>query len=483
MKRTILMLGIFALATSWSGDARAQCLNNIVANGDFTNGLVPGSMPPATAANWSQLSASPQVLDTLGCAAPGSLQMWGNLVVGESVKQTLPGSGIQAGKRYRASLAYLERIPGPNPADEVSVRLAMSNVAPTVFPPLAAYDYTIGVTPLTTSTSCITHRFPIFTAPTNASYVTLNPENDSSVNDGAFVSWALVDDLCIQEAVLEHFSGYAVKPTKGSPKPVKFGPIVLQDQFGSAKYIVGKPRELLLPANKNDEGLLDSDTHLKEYQVKPLSALTIPSAVQITNQCNDTVIEVRKVRSLLVPTSKTPPPGAQVPDAPDPAYHNVDHFLCYQAKAAKSVGGVPQAFPKGTQVNVVDQFQTRRYDLRRITKLCNPVAKSTDPQDPPKILSGADAGTDKAIAPAAIRNPEDHLVCYQAKLAKKLIPQSGCGCDTVADPKCAGTALDPVQPAEVVFSGVQVNNQFGPETLDTGKHVEICIPSHKTLLP
>lgn len=483
MDQRIWIAGVFALTMSWTGEARSQCLNNIVSNGDFTTGLIPGSMPTATADDWSLLTLSPQVVDSLGCAAPGSLQMWGNLAVGESAKQTLIGAGIQAGKRYRVSLAYYERIPGPDPADEVSVRIAASSISPTAYPPLAAYDDVIGVTPLTASTSCITHNFPLWTAPNNASYITINPENDSAVNNGAYVSWALVDDICIQEARLEHFSGYAVKPTKGSAKPVKFGPIVLQDQFGTAKYLVGKPRELLLPANKNDEGLIDGDTHLKEYQVKPLGELTIPSPVRITNQCNDLVIDIGKVRSLLVPTSKTPPPGTGTPAVPDAAYHNLDHFLCYQAKAAKSVDDVPQSFPRGTQVDVVDQFQTRRYDLRKITKLCNPVAKSTDPEDPPKILSGADAGTDKPIAPATIRNPNDHLVCYQASLAKTLIAQDGCGCDLVASPDCKGTALDPLQAPSVVFSGVQVNNQFGPETLDTGKHVEICIPSEKFLLP
>jgi hypothetical protein len=312
---------------------------------------------------------------------------------------------------------------------------------------------------------------------------TVNPENDSSVNDGNYVSWTLLDDICIQEARLEHFSGYAVKPSKDSAKPVKFGPVVLADQFGSAKYVVGKPRELLLPANKNDEGLIDDDTHLKEYMVKPLAEVAVTTPVRITNQCNDMVIDVGRVRTLMVPTAKTPPPGNVSPAVPDPAYHNVDHFLCYQAKTAKSVDDVPQSFPRGTQVSVVDQFQTRRYDLRKITKLCNPVAKSSDPMDPPKILSGADKGTDKPISPATIRNPNDHLVCYQATLAKTLIPQDGCGCDLVADPTCKGTPLDPIQLPDVVFSGVAVNNQFGPEILDTGKHVEICIPSEKSLLP
>jgi len=477
------ILTVSALVAGWAGEARSQCLHNVVANGDFSTGRVTGSMPAASVDNWSALTLSPQVTD-IACNGPGSVQMWGNLVVGESVRQTLPGAGIVAGKRYRVSLNYQMRLPGPDPADEVGVRLAVSSILPGTYPPLAAYDDVIGITPMTASPTCVPHTFPVWTAPNNASYLTLNPENDSSINDGAQVSWTLLDDVCIQELRLEHFSGYQAKPSKGAPKFAKFGPVVLADQFGSAKYDVVKPGNLLLPADKNDEGLIDDDTHLEEYRIKPRSAVTTPSPVRITNQCDDLAIEVGRVRSLLVPTAKTPPPGMNVPAIPDPLYHNVDHFLCYQAKTAKvDGGGAPQSFPRGTQVSVVDQFETRRYDLKKITRLCNPVAKSSDPMDLPVLLSGSDAGTSKPIEPAAIRNPDDHLVCYQAKLAKKLIVQDGCGCDEVANPGCKGTALDPVQVAHTPLIGVHVNNQFGAETLDTKKHVEICIPSQKILLP
>jgi hypothetical protein len=468
--------------TSSASHAQAQCLNNVVANGDFDSGVVYGSMPAGSVADWSPLTQTPQVVS--GCSGPGGIQMWGNLAVGESIKQTLPGTGIQAGKTYRVSLLYRMPAPGPDPQDEVSVRLAASAAAPATYPPLAGYDV-IGVTPLTASGTCIPHTFPVWTAPNDAAFLTVNPENDSAINHGAEVSWAHVDDICIQELALEHFTGYQVKTTKGTPKFVKFGPVVLADQFGSGKYDVLKPKELLLPANKNNEGMIDPNTHLKEYQIKPREVVTVVSPVRITNQCNDLLIEVRKARSLLVPTSKTPPPGDVVPPLPDPQFHNVDHFLCYQARAAREdAGGVAQPkFPKGVQVDVVDQFQTRRYDLKKITKLCNPVDKSSDGLDPPVILSGSDAGTPKPIQPATIRNPDDHLVCYQAKVAKNVIPQNGCGCDASVDPGCKGAKIEPAQPKHTRILGINVNNQFGPEVLNTSKEVEICIPSEKTLLP
>ena len=75
-----------------------------------------------------------------------------------------------------------------------------------------------------------------------------------------------------------------------------------------------------------------------------------------------------------------------------------------------------------------------------------------------------------------IRNPADHLVCYQAKLARKFIAQSGCG---PADPTDKGTNIEPKQPKHTKRTGIFVNNQFGPEQLDTQKEVAFCIPSNK----
>lgn len=483
--RVLMCFSVLMTGFAVGAGAQVQCLNNVVTNGDFSSGLVivgDGSMPASSVDNWSLLTRSPQV-GVAGCDTPGHIQMWGNLAVGESIKQELAPTGIRAGKSYRASLRYQLELPGPDPQDEVSVRLAASIGAPSIYPPLAGTDL-IGVTPLTSSNTCVPYTFPVWTAPNDAAYLTVNAENDSSIDDGFHHSFARIDDICIQELSLGHFMSYAVKAASGTPKFTKFGPIVLADQFGTRKYDVINPRQLLLPANKNDEGVIDEDTHLKEYQVK--LRLPLPSKgkipVRIINQCNDLQLDVGWPKSLLVPTSKTPPPGSDVPPAPDPQFHNVDHFLCYDARVTK--GDInPNGFPRGIQVDVVDQFQTRRYQLKKITKLCNPVAKSADAQDPPLILAGPNAGTPKPIQPSTIRNPDDHLVCYQAKLARYLIPQNGCGCDTISDPSCTGTLIEPIQEQFTDVLGINVNNQFGPEVLDTRKTTEFCIPSQKTLVP
>lgn len=272
----------------------------------------------------------------------------------------------------------------------------------------------------------------------------------------------------------DHFMAYKTKITKGTPKPVRFGPVTLQDQFGMADYTVIKPDQLLLPANKNAEGVLDEDTHLEEYKVRPVAGtpkFTLLSNVRVTNQCNDLLLEVKKPVSLLVPAAKdlaTPPT--------EPTDSGLDHYLCYLAKPQKkdAAGNKLPAFPKGLQVDVTDQFQTRRYDLKKITKLCNPVDKS----GAPLISNGPDAGEPKPITPAAIGDPDTHLVCYQAKLAKKYIAQNGCG---PADPTDNGTKIDPKQEPHEKRSGVYVANQFGSEQVDTIKEFELCIPSMKAL--
>ena len=118
------------------------------------------------------------------------------------------------------------------------------------------------------------------------------------------------------------------------------------------------------------------------------------------NQCNDLLIEVVKPVSLLVPTAKslTDPVAA-----PDPLHHNLEHFLCYKANAQKKLadGTALPKFPKGIQVDVEDQFQTRRYDLVKITKLCNPVDKAGTPT----LLSGPNKGDAKPITPAMRGSP------------------------------------------------------------------------------
>jgi hypothetical protein len=192
-------------------------------------------------------------------------------------------------------------------------------------------------------------------------------------------------------------------------------------------------------------------------------------AARTINQCGTLVLTLAKPESLLVPVAKD---LATAPPALDPLSHEVDHFLCYKAKAQKKRGDgtLVATLPKRTQVDAADQFQTRRYDVKKITRLCVPVTTAGMPT--------IKAGVAVPIVATALRHPAGHLVCYQVKPASKTIPQNGCG---PVDPKNKGTKIVPKQPKHQKRVAVHVNGPLGTATLDTANEVELCIPSLTTL--
>jgi hypothetical protein len=213
------------------------------------------------------------------------------------------------------------------------------------------------------------------------------------------------------------------------PKGVQ---VSLADQFEEGTFDVKKPVSLCTPADKNEEGIIDEETHLEGYQILPATKHVPQTNIKIENQFHpsrgELFVNTIKPDRLLVPTAKSLTGPV---DAPDPASHNVDHYKCYKAKVTP---GTP-TFPKGLQATVVDQFnQPKLYDLKKPTRLCNPVDKNGE----------------------GIKNEATHLMCYQAK------PATG-------------------QPKHAKVLGIHVNNQFGPEQLDTIKEEELCVPSEKIL--
>lgn len=323
---------------------------------------------------------------------------------------------------------------------------------------------TITHTPTISHTPTITHTPTISGTPTHSGTPTRTPTSTNTPTSTATPPPVPVAD---------HFMSYKVRRTSGTGRFYKFGPVTLTDTFRAAAYDVIRPENLLVPADKNGEGIIDADTHLEAYKLKESAATPKFAKVQnvrIVTQCNDLPVEVRKPASLLVPTAKDL--SAPVPP-PDDGMHDVDHFLCYRARAERTLpdGTRLPRFPRGIQVDVADQFQTRRYDLLRIEKLCAPVAKSGSPL----FLSGPDAGTPKAIGGSTVDNPNTYLACYRARLARKMILQNGCGPLNPADP--GGFPIDPKQERHQRIEGIHVNNQFGPEQLDTSREVELCLPA------
>lgn len=254
---------------------------------------------------------------------------------------------------------------------------------------------------------------------------------DVSVSD-AFGGY--LDSVVVSE-VPDHFLCYKAKPTKESEKFVP-RTVSLADQFDVAarNFDVTRPLSLCTPADKNDEGITDPITHLKGYQIKltktdPPQAPDVKHAVRVTNQFGELLLDTLRPDRLLMPTAKS----LTGPVDP-PGLNNVDHYKCYKVRGRK---GAPK-FKPILGVSVSDQFigqPPKLFDLKKPTRLCTPVDKNGE----------------------GIKNPGTHLLCYQAK------PTKG-------------------QPRHQPVSSIFVNNQFGPEILQTVKEEDLCVPSAKTLL-
>jgi hypothetical protein len=105
-----------------------------------------------------------------------------------------------------------------------------------------------------------------------------------------------------------------------------------------------------------------------------------------------------------------------------------------------------------------------------VIALCKPVDKS----GAPVFLAGEEKGAPKPIAPAVIRNPDGNLLCYRVRIARKIVPQNGCG---PVDPATKGTKIVPPQPGDISLSGINTGNQFGQEQIDMKRALALCIPS------
>lgn len=245
----------------------------------------------------------------------------------------------------------------------------------------------------------------------------------------------------------------------GTPRFVGFGPVDLVDVLGRGTYDVAVPRMLAAPATSAQgiDALTDPTAFLVEY---PLAASKgavafVARAARVVDGCDDVAVQIRKPLGVLVPSTTAFPPEP-------PA---IDHFVCYQASAVPAAAGLV----KGRQVDVADAVQTRRYDLGRVTKVCNPVDKSGDPV----LRTGPQRGTPWPIEPATVRDREPHLVCYAAKAAKRRIEQDACGPRVASD---RGVAIAPAQPAPV-RSAIVTTNQLGRAPLNTLREAEVCLPA------
>jgi hypothetical protein len=218
---------------------------------------------------------------------------------------------------------------------------------------------------------------------------------------------------------LDHFMCYAARTTKKTDK-FTATTVTLADTFESGDFTLKRTTALCLPAGQNDEGVADDCTHLKAYTLKgPKHAKR--TGITVTDHFGTLSLDTVKADRLLVPADKRL--GVEATDPGD----SLDHFKCYKVKTTK---GTPK-FAKNTRADVVDQFESRTYDLKKPSRLCVPADTNGE----------------------GIVNGVDHLLCYRAKRAK--------GQAKAAKRKGMIHTRDP----------------FGDEQLDSRGEVELCVPA------
>ena len=168
------------------------CKGNIVLNGNFSQGLTPGNLDfGGTCANWNTWTNSPQVILFDTCMDAGAIQMWGDQVVGESITQPV---SFQQGGIYEVSFCgkWLNTVQG-----NVSFRFRASNGFPSSYLNCSGNCDQIYLSPIMT-TSWVTYTSAPWTATQNYNTLTISVWNNFALNDGAYVSWARIDDVCIR---------------------------------------------------------------------------------------------------------------------------------------------------------------------------------------------------------------------------------------------------------------------------------------------
>ena len=196
--------------------------------------------------------------------------------------------------------------------------------------------------------------------------------------------------------------------------------VILIDRFeGEAKYEVKELKKLYNPVDKNNEGIVDAESHLVSYKIKGKSSFNGMKNIPISNQFGDLTVDIRKATTLLVPSAKshdaTPEELEEI---------NINHFKCYNAKESKNT-------PKfeSRDVDLSDQFGQLKMEVKKPRMLCSPVDKNNE----------------------GIVDNENFLMCYGLKKI----------------------------PGENKFKRVNVftNNQFGPEELTAKNPNRLCVPS------
>ncbi len=211
------------------------------------------------------------------------------------------------------------------------------------------------------------------------------------------------------------FVCYGTKTTKGTPKFVQTA-ITLADDIGTTSAVVKKPRSLCAPADTGD-GVVDPDTHLTVYQIAA-SPKARQDGVAVSDRFGSLTLDLATADRLLVPS------GKRLGAPADPPATALDRFSCLKVRTTP---GTPKFV--AVQVSATDQFQTRVYNVTKPARLCVP----------------------GDVDGAGVQNPRAAVLCYKAKRAGGQSPH------------------------QRVVGQIHLQNQFGPQRVDTAREKELCV--------
>ena len=205
--------------------------------------------------------------------------------------------------------------------------------------------------------------------------------------------------------------------------------LAMHDEFDGAgqtrRYAIKETLRLGNPADVNDEGIVNEDSHLVAYKihrVKGTPRNARLTKVKVANMFGELLLDTKQPNRLMLPSalSRTDPGVAA------PANSGIDSFKCYRAGVTPYTPSQP-----AMAVSIVDEFnQPRVYNVLNVVRLCNPVD----------------------VDGTGIGNASGHLVCYGVERAKR-------------QAKTANVAP------------LYINNALGPLTLGARGAVELCVPS------
>jgi hypothetical protein len=191
------------------------CAGNLVLNGSFSNAIIGNTtnidQGGTSVPNWKVAYGTPQITKLFGCEDSGYVHMWGNQVAGEAIRQT--GVSFISGHKYQIKFCAKFANLVPPPADQfVRFLFRASNLnlgSPNAVLPVNAIIGTSVNIANVGAGNWVTYTMPVWTAPANYSILTISPTNSSALNDGDYVSWGDIDNICVTEILdplTVHFS-------------------------------------------------------------------------------------------------------------------------------------------------------------------------------------------------------------------------------------------------------------------------------------